>query len=112
MKMTNWIVMSLLAGALGMAGCGKEKTGPPVQQGVAIDLPKLNEAFAGAPADLQNLVAQVAAGVRYGEHAAALAALDKLTKAPGLTDAQKKIVSEVTEQVKQVASKAPTAPPR
>jgi len=104
--------MSLLAGALALAGCGKAKTEAPVQQGVAIDLPKLNEAFANATPELQNSVMAVASGVRYGEHAAALAALDKLAKAPGLTDAQKKIVSEVTEQVKAVASKAPAAPPR
>ena len=110
--MTNWILMSLLAGALALVGCGKEKTQPPVQQGVAIDLPKLQEAFASAGPELQNSVMAVASGVRYGEHASALAALDKLAKAPGLTDEQKKIVGEVTEQVKQVASKAPTAPPR
>lgn len=104
--------MSLLAGALVLVGCGKPKTEVPVQQGVAIDLPKLNEAFAGATPELQSSVMAVANGVRYGEHAAALSALEQLARAPGLTDTQKKIVSDVTEQVKQVASKIPTAPPR
>ena len=104
--------MSLAAGALALGGCGKEPPGPPVQQGVAIDLPKLSEAFATAPAELQSSVSAVASGVRYGEHAAALAALDKLAKAPNLTEAQKKIVTEVTAQVKEVASKSPAAPPR
>ena len=112
MKMTNWLLMSLLAGTLALIGCGKSETQTPVQQGVAIDLPKLSEAFASATPELQNTVMAVASGVRYGEHASALAALDKLAQAPGLTDAQKKIVSEVTEQVKQVASKAPAPPPR
>jgi hypothetical protein len=112
MKMTNWMMMFLLAGALALVGCGKPKTEAPVQQGVTIDLPKLNEAFASATPELQSSVAEVARGVRYGEHVAALMALDKLSKAPGLTEPQKKIVSEVIEQVKQLASKAPTAPPR
>ena len=112
MRMTHWIGMSLLAGALALVGCGQSEPQAPVQQGVAIDLPKLREAFANVIPETQSLVSAVASGVRYGEHASALAALDKLAKTPSLTEAQKKIVSEVTEQVKRVASKAPAPPPR
>jgi ribosomal protein L10 len=112
MKMTQWIMMCLLAGALALVGCGKSEPPAPVQKGVAIDLPKLSEAFANATPETQTLVSAVASGVRYGEYASALAALDKLAKIPDLNEAQKKIVSEVTEQVKQVASKASAAPPR
>ena len=112
MRMTQWIVMCLLAGALALVGCGKSEPPAPVQQGVAIDLPKLSDAFANATPETQSLLSAVASGVRYGEYASALAALDKLAKIPNLNEAQKKIVTEVIEQVKQVASKAPTAPPR
>lgn len=112
MKIANRIVISLLAGTLLLVGCGEPKKKVPVQHGVAIDLPKLNEAFASAAPELQNLVMAASNGVRYGEHASALVALDRLAKAPGLTDEQKKIIGEVTEQVKQAASKAHTAPPQ
>jgi len=118
MKMTNRIAISLLAGTLVLVGCGKEKTKSPVQQGitteqgVTIDVPKLSEAFAGAGPEIQNSIMAVTAGVRYGEYGSALVALNKLAKTPGLTDAQKQIISEVTEQVKEAASKAGTAPPR
>lgn len=42
----------------------------------------------------------------------AYAALAKLDSAPGLTEAQKKAVAEVTEQIKQLASKSTAKPAR
>ncbi len=42
----------------------------------------------------------------------AYAALAKLDSAPGLTEPQKKAVAEVTEQIKQLASKSTAKPAR
>jgi hypothetical protein len=112
MRMTNWIPTLLLATIIALAGCGKEKPPAPVQEGVTLDLPKLREAFATASPDLQNLVSEVVMRLRYGEHSSALAALTKLASVSSLTEPQKKIVSQVTEQVKQVASKTPSPPAR
>ncbi len=112
MKTANWMMMFLLAGVLALTGCGKEKSAAPVVEGVAVDLPKLQEAFATASADLQNIVSEVTMGVRYADYPRATAALGKLANAPGLTEPQKKILTDITEQVKQLASKAPAAPPR
>jgi hypothetical protein len=113
MKTIHWIVIAVgLAGVLAVAGCGKKQTAPPEQQGTKLDLPKLQEAFSKATPEAQTLVTQVLGGVRYGQHAQALAALDKLANTPGITDAQKAIVTQVTEQVKQVMSKAAGAPPQ
>jgi len=106
------MMLVLLAGLLAVAGCGKEAPRTPVMQGVKVDLPKLQEAFATASPELQNAVSEVSMGVRYGEYPRAFAALDKIAKATDLTEPQKKITAEVTEQIKQLASKAPTAPPR
>lgn len=111
MKNANGMMLVLLAGLLAVAGCGKEEPRTPVMGGVKVDLPKLQEAFTTAAPELQTAVSEVAMGVRYGDPRA-FAALDKIVKAPSLTDAQKKIVAEVTEQIKELASKAPTAPPR
>jgi hypothetical protein len=49
-------------------------------------------------------------GVRYNDYSRAFTALAKLDSAPDLTEPQKKIVSEVADQVKQLAAKA-AAPP-
>jgi hypothetical protein len=110
MKTANWMMMFLLAGVLALTGCGKEKPKAQVMDGVTIDVPKLREAFVTAGPDLQSSVSEVAMGVRYTDYPRAFAGLAKLDSAPGLTEAQKKLVSQVTEQVKQLATKA-AAPP-
>jgi hypothetical protein len=60
----------------------------------------------------QTAVSEVGMGVRYADYARALASLEKLVNTPGLTDPQKKIANEVTEQVKAMASQAPAPSPR
>jgi acetate kinase len=114
MKTANWMVMFLLAGglvgALALTGCGKQKPAAPTVGGVTVDMPKLREAFATAAPELQTAISEVNMGIRYGEYARAIAGLDKLSNAPGITEAQKKIVSEVTEQIKALANKPATPP--
>ena len=112
MKTFNWTMTLLFAGLLALAGCGKEKPRAPVQQGVAIDLPKLREAFAGGSPAAQAALSEVAMGIRYVSYASALKALDTLGATPGITEPQKKVVAEVTEQIKQVASKNTSPPAR
>ncbi len=110
MKTKNWILMFLLAGGLvgglALTGCGKKQPPAPAPMGVTIDIPRLQQAFANTTPDLQTAVSEVAMGMRYGEYPRAFTALEKLANAPGITDAQKKIVGEVTEQMKALASKA------
>lgn len=110
MKTANWMMMLLLAGVLALAGCGKEKPAALVMEGVTVDLPKLKEAFATASPELKASVSEVGMGVRYNDYSRAFTALAKLDSAPDLTEPQKKIVSEVADQVKQLAAKA-AAPP-
>lgn len=112
MKIVNWIMMLLFASMLALTGCGKEQPAAAVVEGVTIDVPKLQEAFATASDELRTSVSEVTMGLRYGDYARATTALTKLASAPGLTEPQKKILGDVTEQVKQLASKAPAAPPR
>ena len=113
MKTANWMMMFLLAGVLALAGCGKEeKPVALVADGVTVDLPKLKEAFAAAAPEVQTSVTEVAMGIRYTDYPRCFTALAKLETAPGITEPQKKMVSQVAEQLKQAASKAPIAPPR
>jgi predicted small lipoprotein YifL len=112
MRTVNWLMIVLCAGALALAGCGKKEPPPPAAGTLAADMPKLREAFANASPDLQAAVSEVHMGVRYGDYSRAFAGLTKLGSAPNLTDDQKKIVGVVTDEVKQMASKAPGAPPQ
>jgi hypothetical protein len=95
-------MVCLLALALAPVGCSKKdatQAGQP--QTVTIDVPKLQAAFATASPELQALSAQVIRNVEFGRsYAAGLADLDKLANAPGVTEDQKKVVDEVTAQVK------------
>ncbi len=110
MRTVNWLMVMLCAGVLALAGCSKKEPAKPTVGGV--DVAKLQEAFATASPELQQAASEVRMGIRYGDYSRAFTALTKLGSAPGLTDDQKKIVGEVTEQVKQMASKAPGAPPQ
>jgi hypothetical protein len=64
----------------------------------------LQKAFAGSAPEMQASVEKIYSGIRYGEYPAALAELEKLAANPGLNDAQKKTVNDVTEQLKQAAA--------
>lgn len=109
MKTTQLPILLLSAAFLALAGCGKaeaDKQPTPVFDGVSVDLPKLDAAFASAGADQQGYLERIRHNFRYGLYPRALQELEKLAQAPNLTDAQKKTVAELTEQVKQVMAKA------
>ena len=109
MKTLKWMALVLAASMLAFAGCSKAQKLPQTQDvnGVSVDLPKLQNAFVGSPPDVLNDVTQVAFGIRYGDYMKSLAALDKLANNTTITEAQKKVVNDVIEQVKKVMSQAP-----
>jgi hypothetical protein len=102
-------LLSLALLSVWFVGCGKKESDAQMTAmdigGVKVDIPKLQQEFANAPQELQDPVHQAVASVRYGQYERALQALDKLVNSPGLTDAQKKVVNGVIEQMKQVIAK-------
>ena len=99
----------LVAGLLAFTGCGKKAPQIPAAyevSGVKVDMPKLQQAFAGADKDLQADVAWTEYNIRRGQYVEALTSLDKLVNNPNLNDAQKNAVNEVIEEMKQVINKA------
>lgn len=112
MKMRNCILIILLAGVLALVGCGK--SGKNTAQSVpgAMDLPKFQQAFASGTPDQQTSVTKVNSSVRYGLYPDALAALDKLTSDPALTEPQKQAVNDMIQGIKQAIAKSPAAPPQ
>lgn len=105
----------LLLPVLLAAACEKAYQPPTYIEtdGVKVETPKLQAVFASAPTyDQKAAVAQVAEGVRYRQYDKALAALEALSNDATLTPEQKKVVEEVTGQVKQAASKAAARAPK
>ena len=103
----------LLAGVVALAGCGQANTTPPppTANGVVVDIPKLQQAFATTTDNsIKEHIAQASFGVRYGDYAKTLAELDKLTASPALTEPQKKVVAEVIGEVKQALGKSSKPP--
>ena len=108
MKTLHWLLLALATTAFAISGCKKSETIPsPQVNGVTVDMPKLQDAFKGASPDVLGQVTQVSYGIRYGDYMKAMEALDKLSNDPNTTEAQKKVVNEVIEQVKQVMNAAP-----
>ena len=107
----------MAVGVVGFAGCGKkgpsgQQVPPMVIEGINVDLPKLQASIdASGNADLQSAVRTVMMSFRYRQYDKALMDMEKLSNDPALTEEQKKIATEVFEQVKQVATKAPPPAP-
>jgi hypothetical protein len=108
-NLTNSFLLALTAGALALAGCGKPAAPPPRPPGV-VDLGDLQRAFPTPPPEIQTSLDRLRYSTRYRQFDAAQAELDKISRAPNLTDAQKKAVNEVIAQVKEAMSTSPTRP--
>jgi hypothetical protein len=113
MKMANWMIAVLAAGMFAAGGCNRTPAPPKVTNvnGVAVAMPELVQSLnTNTAPEIRQSITKMAYGLRYRDMPSVLAELDKLASSPALTDAQKKLVAEVTEQVKQAQSKAPANP--
>jgi len=110
-NLINWTARTLLiAGLVAFAGCSKSAQTTNQEgidiNGVKVNLPKLQTAIGSLNnPDVQNNMANVTFGIRYGDYMKSMMALDKIANDPSLNDAQKKVANEVLEQLKQVVSK-------
>ncbi len=97
----------VLGGALLCSGCGKSKPAAQAQDynGVEVDLPKLKQAFASAGPDLVRLADEVGFGLRYGDYAKSLQALDQITNNPSCTEDQKRLAVVTMGQIGKLAEK-------
>jgi hypothetical protein len=103
----------LLLCLVALAGCQKSDQGQsqsPVFNGVKVDLPKLDLQFTNASPELMNSVTQIRRYYRYSQFLQAMMELDKVSNDASLNEAQKKLISELLEQTKQVIAKAPPPP--
>jgi len=116
MKWMNIVCAALLVSlVVGASGCKKKQeqraaTTPMVIEGVSVDLPKLSSLIeASGNADLQSAVGSVKMDLRYRQFEKALMDMEKLSGEATLNEEQKKVATDVLDQIKQVAQKAPPA---
>ena len=103
------IIQILLAAALlGCASCGRHaKVAAPVAlNGVNIDLPKLQQCCNTSDPSVRESVDRVRLSIRYADYRTALAELGKLASNPDFSEAQKKTINDVSEEVKQAFANA------
>jgi len=113
MNVKQLLVTVLMASAVAFSGCGKKQSSDPSAfeiSGVKVDLPKLEKALEANP-ELLIVVNNAKLEVRYGRFLEAMQVLDKLSNNPALNDTQKKVVTDVIGQFKQVVEKAGPARP-
>ena len=95
---------------LSAVGCKRSgQAAPPVTDfhGAKVDWPKLDAEFVGGDSALQATASKAKRHIRYERFPEALAELEKLASNPSLTEGQKKVVAELTEQTKQAIATAP-----
>jgi hypothetical protein len=108
MKTTNRLYAAFAAYSLAFASCKRaEPIGPTVDfYGVKVDWPRLDEVTNAGPDALAS-VYMIKRSFRYEMFPQAMVELDRLSSNPNLNEPQKKIVSDLIDQTKQVIIKAP-----
>jgi hypothetical protein len=106
MKKVTWVVSVIIGGWLVVAGLGCRKNADSAQpQTLEQSMAELRASLTSASTEARDTFYKgVTFGVRYGNYAEALEALDKIAADPSLTEPQKKLVAQVTEQLKQKAN--------
>ncbi len=108
-QLPHFALFSIFAAIiLAITACGRGKiAGPPVAlNGVSIDLPKLQQACGSSNPTVRNSIDKVRLSIRYADYRTALAELAKLANNSDITEAQKKTINDVSEQVKQAFASA------
>jgi hypothetical protein len=105
MKPSIWTSL-LLTGVLVFSGCGKSEEPAPAGVSIqSIDATKLRPAFDSASPQAKAFVDDAMMSIRDSNYRRVLADLDKLAGLPDVTEAQKKVVGDLSDQVKKKMDK-------
>lgn len=110
MRMRVVCSASCLAFLALLGACSKsseaDKLSPMEFEGVKVDTPRLMAEFLDAPPELQRPINDAVTKMRYRKHLEAMMELDEVLKSPGLNEKQKKLITQVIDQLKEVLAKA------
>jgi hypothetical protein len=98
--------------AIPLMGCKKQEQ-PPTSTTHALDASRLRPAFASSSPEALALVNDVMMSIQESNSAKARSDLDQLANMPGVTDAQKTVVKDLSDQLdKKIAADAAAAAPK
>jgi len=93
----------LLLAACFLSSCGKSGgSAPATSTGPAVDITKLRQAFPSPSPEIQDVVQKIYFAARYQQWDNALGGLEKLAADPSLTETQKQVVKELTDNAKKL----------
>jgi phage shock protein A len=92
MKIMNWILTSLTAASLILAGCSKK---------TSVDTTPLEKNFASAEATIKTSADKAVSAIKSADYSGALAELKTLASQAKLTPEQQQAVKDVLAQVQQ-----------
>lgn len=102
MRFSHWIPGLLMISALAFAGCGKsDAPAPTVSTAHEIDASNFRPAFSSAKPEIKAIVDNVMMSLQGSSDKDALAGLNKLASLPDLSEAQKKVVADLSDQIKR-----------
>ena len=102
MKTRTWILSSLMASVLILAGCSKSG------DGASVDAAPVEKSFASADSTLKAAADKAVAAIKSADYSAATAELQKLAADVKLTDDQKKAITDVLAQIQKAVAEAGT----
>jgi len=112
MRTPHWLFAVLAVCFVVFSGCKKaEKPLAQTADSSSVDWRKVDSEFANASPELRDSVSLIKRFFRYAQFPRAMMELQKLAGAPNLTESQKKLVNDLTEQAKLEIAKAPAAGP-
>jgi hypothetical protein len=114
-KTTFGFATVLAISLLAAGGCGRKATQGArparVQMfGVYLDTPRLDTDFTNASPEVQESVQAVKNAIRRGQIPAAMVRLEQLASNASLSEAQKKLASDLRDKLGQVLAKGHPAP--
>lgn len=114
MKLITWVLALTTALLLGTAGCKKAQSQTAAQDryGIGVDWPKLDTEFRdNSDPNVQATVDSIKRSILYHQYPQAVAGLEKLSGNPTLSEAQKKLLTDLRDQTQQVIAKAASPQP-
>ena len=105
----RFVVLLLIAA--GVSGGCKKQEAPAGSDVQVLDATKFRPAFAHAPAEQQAVVDSVMTSIQGSDLTKARTELDRLSKMPGVTEPQQKVIKDLSDQLdKKIAAMANAAP--
>ena len=106
MKISGWIVTTVMVATLALVGCSKEGAGGGSGGGASIDTAAVESAFQSAEATLKASAEKAVAAVKSADYSAAVAELKKLADDVKLTPEQKQAIKDLLDKVQATITEA------